>query len=165
MPHRPQGSTGLRKQEPNPLRPSDPHPSLQPHHMQPITGHQDYIFPHFTTVALFLSPTRLSSRGLKPHLVSEASVHTEVTAGREGPFCDPLTLPRSLRFGGQVNCSQKAEMPQAELYRAGAHYPHCYLQKQRRYNLGRSSNGGDPDLDLPRGSWKEDRGTLTASWV
>lgn len=49
-------------------------------------------------------------------------MHTEGTAGREGPLCDPLTLPRSLRFGGQINCSQKAEMPQAELYRAGAHY-------------------------------------------
>lgn len=64
---------GLRKQELPPPRPPDPRPSLQPHHLQPITWAPGLHFPHFSTTALFLSPARQSLQRAKPHLVSEAS--------------------------------------------------------------------------------------------
>lgn len=57
------------------------------------------------------------------------------------------------------------------LDRAGANCPHFYIKVKLRHNLGRSSNGGvvfgregDPDLALPRGSWKKESSTLTESW-
>lgn len=157
----------LRKQELTPPRPPDPRPSFQPHHLQPITWHQDYISPHFTTTALFLSPARRSSRGLSPHLVSGALklgfCHTKVTAGRQGSPCDPPTLPRSLRFGVSDELLTKRQDTSGSYTELEHPTPHDYQKKQLRRPLGTGNviSGGDPDLEQQG----RESGALTASWV
>lgn len=147
----------LRKQELTPPRPPDPRPSFQPHHLQPITWHQDYISPHFTTTALFLSPARRSSRGLSPHLVSGALklgfCHTKVTAGRQGSPCDPPTLPRSLRFGVSDELLTKRRDTSGSYTELEHPTPHDYQKKQLRRPLGTGNviSGEDPDVDQQGG--------------
>ena len=155
----------LRKQELTPPRPPDPRPSFQPHHLQPITWHQDCISPHFTTTALFLSPARRSSRGLSPPLVSGASklgfCHTKVTAGRQGSPCDPPTLPRSLRFGVSDELLTKRRDTSGSYTELEHPTPPRLPKEATKVASGNVISGGDPDL----GQQGRESGTLTASWV